>query len=77
MAQCIIGHTLFNKLALICAELGYKFMNDMVKNGTTFTRFCEEVTEVYQGYNPLLVTFTSVHTFIDWFFQFSACQDRV
>ena len=59
----------------ICAELGHKFMNDMVRNGTTFSRFCEEMTEVYQGYNPMLVSFVSVHTFIDWFFHFSACQE--
>ena len=28
----------------ICAEVGHKFLNQLVSGGTTFTRFCDDMT---------------------------------
>ena len=59
----------------ICAEVGHKFLNQLVSGGTTFTRFCDDMTSTYKSYNKFLPSFLSVHTFIDWFFHFAASMD--
>lgn len=54
----------------ICCEVGYKFWNQVVLTGLTFSEFCHQMSEEYKAYNSSSIGFVSVHTFIKWFFHF-------
>ena len=48
------------------AELGYKYLRLLVKDGITFSRFCKLMTDEYKGYNPIYRNFMSLNTFLNW-----------
>ena len=58
-------------------EIGWDFVNNVLKSNSSFTGYCNEMTHRYQTTNILAGPFMSPNTFIKWFFHMAGClQDR-
>ena len=53
-------------------EIGWDFVNNVLKSKASFTGFCNEMTWRYQATNILAGPFMSPNTFIKWFFAWLA-----
>ena len=69
------GIHFWTKATASVAELGYRFIKEMIDGGTTFSYFCDIMTYSYHSKNPNFHKFMSVSVFISWFLNFSSCFD--
>ena len=53
-------------------EIGWDFINQVMKTKISFTAFCDEMTRKYQTNNILAAPFMGRKTFIKWFFAWLA-----
>ena len=65
---------LFFRTSKTCAgdEIGWDFVNNVLKSKASFTGFCNEMTRRYQTTNILAGPFMSPNTFIKWVFAWLA-----
>ena len=49
-------------------EVGWDFINSVLRTKCSFTSYCTELSKKYQTSNVLSGPFMSVKTFISWFF---------
>lgn len=56
----------------LCDEIGYSFLDRMLKMKCSFTAFCKSMTEMYKMYDLNAAPFVSVPTFVKWFFSWAA-----
>lgn len=55
-------------------EIGYSFLDKMLKMKCSFAAFCKSMNEMYRMYDLNAASFVSVPTFVRWFFSWAAAM---
>lgn len=66
------GIFFFTNQTAVAEEIGWDFVNRVMKSKISFTAFCTDMTRMYQTNNIMSGPFMSTPTFVSWFFGWLA-----